>query len=66
MKKAVDRQGSTVFGWLTRQNAELLGPALDHAYPVDDTRCFAEALEAIDEAERQVWCGALRADKIDE
>jgi hypothetical protein len=40
---------------LARHRAQLLGPTLDHAYPVDHHPCFDVALEAIDEAERKVW-----------
>jgi hypothetical protein len=41
--------------WRTRGQIEALNPTLDHAYPIDRTTCFDPVLEAIDEAERQVW-----------
>ncbi len=40
-----------VLRWRTRNACEALGPALDRAFPIDHGDGFAEALEAIDEAE---------------
>ena len=53
----VNRETRAVFRWLTRDSAQMLGPSLDHAYAIDETPCFDDALKAIDEAERQVWNG---------
>ncbi len=55
MTRVADRERVIVLRWLTRHNAELLGPTLDHAYAIDESPCFDEVLMAIDEAERQVW-----------
>lgn len=41
--------------WLATHKADILGPSLDHAYPIDETSCFDEVLAAIDDAEREVW-----------
>jgi hypothetical protein len=50
-----DHEQKIVIRWQTLGQAEALIPALGRAYPIDDTPCFNEALDAIDEAERQVW-----------
>ena len=39
---------------LTRREVEMLGPTFTRLWPVDDTPCFAELLEAINEAEREL------------
>lgn len=41
-------------GLLTARDVELLGPAFDRLWPVDDTPSFSELLRAIDEAEREL------------
>ncbi len=51
----IDRENSIVCRWLARRGAEMLHPALDLAYPVEEASCFDDALDAIDDAERQVW-----------
>lgn len=38
---------------LTRRDLELLGPTFSRAWPVDDTPCFSQLLEAIDDADRE-------------
>jgi hypothetical protein len=40
---------------LTQPELEGLGAAFDRAWPIDDTPCFHGLLQAIDEAERDVW-----------
>jgi len=41
---------------LIQHDTDVLSSALDRAYPPADTSdCFDEALNAIDEAEDQVW-----------
>jgi hypothetical protein len=40
---------------LTRPELELLGPSFTRAYPIDETPCFGELLEAIDSADREMW-----------
>jgi hypothetical protein len=55
MASVAGQDRTAVFRRLARHRAQLLGPTLDHAYPVDHHPCFDVALEAIDEAERKVW-----------
>ena len=38
-------------GLLTRQDLDLLGPAFQRAWPLDDSLCFDDLLQAIDDAE---------------
>lgn len=40
---------------VTRKELDLLGPQFDRAYPIDETPCFGELLQAIDLADRQIW-----------
>ena len=40
---------------LTRQDLDLLGPTFDRLWPVDDAPCFATLLQAIDDADRDLW-----------
>ena len=40
---------------LTRPELQSLGAAFDRAWPVEDTPCFGGLLQAIDEADREVW-----------
>jgi hypothetical protein len=39
---------------LTEQDLDLLGPAFDRAWPVEQATSFEELLRAIDEAERRL------------
>ena len=39
-------------GLLTEHDLRLLGSNFDRVWPVDESTCFSELLEAIDEAER--------------
>ena len=41
-------------GLLTRKDLTLLGPTFDRAWPVEDTPCFSQLLQAIDEADREL------------
>lgn len=47
-------------GFLTARDLEVLGQGFTRVFPVDDTPCFRELLEAIDEADRDVRQGAKR------
>ncbi len=38
-------------GLLTRQDVELLGHGFSRLWPVDQTPCFSDLLQAIDEAD---------------
>jgi hypothetical protein len=39
-------------GLLTQRDVDLLGPTFERLWPVDDTPCFSQLLQAIDEADR--------------
>ena len=41
-------------GLLTQEDVNLLGPTFDRLWPVEDTPCFSQLLEAIDKADRQL------------
>jgi hypothetical protein len=38
-------------GLLTQRDVEMLGPAFDRLWPVEEAPCFSELLRAIDDAE---------------
>ena len=40
---------------LTQRQVDRLGNSLQQSWPIDDTPCFTGLLQAIDEAERDVW-----------
>ena len=40
-------------GLLTQRDVDLLGPAFERLWPVDDASCFSQLLEAIDDADRE-------------
>ncbi len=42
-------------GLLTQEELTALGPAFNRAWPVDETPCFQGLLEAIDQADRELW-----------
>lgn len=42
-------------GLLTEEDVKLLGPTFDRLWPVDDTPCFSRLLQAIDDADRELW-----------
>lgn len=42
-------------GLLTEHELDLLGDGFSRAWPVDETPCFTGLLEAIDEADRELW-----------
>jgi hypothetical protein len=41
-------------GLLTQSHLDRLGSSLTHVWPVDETPCFGELLQAIDEADRDI------------
>jgi hypothetical protein len=41
-------------GLLSEQDLTVLGPSFTRAWPVDETPCFGQLLEAIDEADREL------------
>ena len=42
-------------GLLTQRDVDVLGANLRHIWPVDEAPCFSGLLQAIDEAERDLW-----------
>ena len=42
-------------GLLTARDVEMLGPTFDRLWPVENTPCFSHLLQAIDEADREIW-----------
>jgi len=46
-------------GLLTARDLEVLGQGFTRIFPVDETPCFRELLDAIDEADRDVRQGAF-------
>ena len=46
-------------GLLTARDVEMLGPTFDRLWPVENTPCFSHLLQAIDEADREIWRQAV-------
>jgi hypothetical protein len=42
-------------GLLTQEHLDVLGTSLRKVYRIDETPCFPELLEAIDQADREHW-----------
>ena len=42
-------------GLLTADDLQMLGASFDRAWPVDDTPCFDGLLQAIDDADQEIW-----------
>jgi hypothetical protein len=40
---------------VTNEELGRLGASFDRAWPIDETPCFSGLLEAIDQAERELW-----------
>jgi hypothetical protein len=40
---------------LTQSEMQEFGAAFDRAWPVEDVTCFSGLLQAIEEADRQLW-----------
>lgn len=47
-------------GLLTRRDLNVLGPAFDRVWPVEEAPSFNELLRAIDDADRQLIQGNMR------
>lgn len=41
-------------GLLNQRELDLLGPSFTHGWPLDDSACFAELIQAIDEADQEM------------
>ena len=50
----MDQDRVLAIGLLTRRDLDLLGPTFDRLWPVDEAPAFAELIEAIDQADRQL------------
>lgn len=42
-------------GLITQRNLDQLGDSFQRLWPVDESPCFGVLLQAIDEADREVW-----------
>jgi hypothetical protein len=42
-------------GLLTQHDVDVLGASFHRLWPVDETPCFSQLLQAIDEADRDLW-----------
>lgn len=51
----VEDERIVAVGLLTRKDVRLLGPTFDRLWPVEEAPCFSQLLEAIDEADREIW-----------
>ena len=49
------RERIVAVGLLTQRNLDQLGDSLERLWPVDESPCFGTLLQAIDEADRQLW-----------
>jgi len=49
------RERIVAVGLLTQRHLDRLGNSLERVWPVDQTPCFGALLQAIDEADRDVW-----------
>ena len=47
-------------GLLTQDDLDVLGPAFERAYPIDESPCFAQLLQAIDDVDRARFSGDER------
>jgi hypothetical protein len=51
----MQRERIVAVGLLTQRNLDQLGDSLERLWLVDESPCFGALLQAIDEADRQVW-----------
>lgn len=42
-------------GLLTQRDVDALGSTFDRLWPVDNSPCFPQLLQAIDDADRELW-----------
>jgi len=48
----MDDENVVAVGLLTRRDIRVLGPTFRRLWPVEETPCFSQLLQAIDEADR--------------
>jgi hypothetical protein len=51
----VARERIVAVALVTRPELVALGSSFDRAWPINEAPCFAGLLEAIDEADRELW-----------
>lgn len=51
----LDKRRIVAVGLLTEYELSLLGQGFRRVWPVDETPCFVGLLEAIDDADRELW-----------
>lgn len=49
------QDGIVAVGLLTQRDVDALGTNFHRLWPVDETPCFSQLLQAIDEADRELW-----------
>ncbi len=56
-ERPVTHERIVAVGLLTRRDLNVLGPAFDRAWPVEEAPSFGELLRAIDDADRRLMRG---------
>jgi hypothetical protein len=51
----VSREPIIAVALLTQAELQALGSSFDRAWPINDAPCFQGLLQAIDEADRELW-----------
>lgn len=51
----MEQERIVAVGLLTRFELEVLGPTFKRAWPVEEAPCFSGLLQAIDDADRELW-----------
>ena len=51
----MSEQRIVAVGLLTARDVKILGPTFERLWPVEETPCFSHLLQAIDEADREIW-----------
>ena len=54
MERFLPRERIVAVGLLTQREVELLGHGFSRLWPVDESPCFSELLQRIDEADREL------------
>jgi hypothetical protein len=55
MESAMAQERVVAVGLLTQRDVDVLGHSFTRLWPVDETPCFVGLLEAIDEADGELW-----------
>jgi len=51
----VNHERIIAVGLLTARDVDTLGPTFERLWPVEETPCFSHLLQAIDDADRELW-----------